>query len=267
MEIITYPNKLPITATIITYNEENNIEHTLKSLNICNEIILVDSCSSDKTVNIAMKYTNNIYIRKFDNFANQRNFAISKANNDWILRIDADEILTEQLQKKIYDIYNKDDKLNKNCYCVKQRYKFMDKYLKYSHVADRYVKFLYNTKQFKFERPVHEHVDVSDWNVINIPEYYMLHDTFKNLESYKNKLDKYANLRIKQYLKNQKKINYFHIYIKPIWRFIFHYFIHLGILDGKPGFLFASLQSYEVKIRYKKYKKIKNESICNNINI
>ncbi len=97
---------MSIGCAIITYNEEDNIERTLKSVQFCDQIIVVDSYSTDKTVEIAKKYTDSVYFRKFINYGDQKNFALEKLSTDWLLSIDADEVVTERLKNEILKAIN-----------------------------------------------------------------------------------------------------------------------------------------------------------------
>ena len=98
-----------LTAIVITKNEEVNIGRCLSSVKFADEIIVVDSGSTDKTVTIAKRFNAKVYGRKFDDYAAQRNFAVSKASGEWILSLDADEEITEALAKEIREVINKDD--------------------------------------------------------------------------------------------------------------------------------------------------------------
>ncbi|MGC8615602.1 MAG: glycosyltransferase family 2 protein, partial [Desulfurella sp.] len=92
---------MSIGCAIITYNEKENLERTLKSVDFCDEIVIVDSYSTDETVDIAKKYTDKIYFNKFISYGEQKNFAIERLSTDWILSIDADEVVSPSLKDEI----------------------------------------------------------------------------------------------------------------------------------------------------------------------
>lgn len=259
LKLYNMTNKLPISATIITLNEERDIEKLLKSLHFVDEIILVDSYSTDKTVEIAKKYTDKVYLREFKNFSDQRNFALSKATNKWIMRVDGDEAITPELEEKIRDIVKKDDGSTKKCYMVKWKFRFMNGNLKYSQIGNHYVHFLMNNNDFQYRKAVHESPDIPDWESVKIKGVRLYHDTFKSTERYIEKMNLYSSLRTKDLLKKNPNVT-MGLLFKPTYRFFYHFIMNLGFLDGFPGYMFAKMQALECRLRFIKFREFKENN-------
>jgi len=244
--------KLPISATIICYNEELNIEETLKSLYFIDEIIIVDSHSTDKTIDIVSKYTSKIFYKKFEDFSSQRDFAVSKVSNKWVMRIDADEVLPEKLIKRLYDIVNKDDCSKKKVYKVARKVNFMGRLIKHSNWRDKPCHFLFNFNDFKYKNKVHETPNIKDVERIVLKNAYFIHNTYKNISSMIRKTDQYSTLKAIRLFEKNTKISRFHFVIKPLHRFMFHYIYNFGFLDGRQGYVIAKMKALEVYWRYLK---------------
>ncbi|WP_372645822.1 glycosyltransferase family 2 protein [Ancylomarina sp.] len=247
-----FGEKLPISATIICYNEESNIEETLKSLDFVDEIIIVDSYSTDKTIEVVSKYTSKIFYKKFEDFSSQRNFALSKVSNNWVMRIDADEVLPEKLIKRLYDIVNKDDCSHKKVYKVARKVNFMGRLIKHSHWGDKPCHFLFNFNNFKYKNAVHELPNIEGVEQIVLKNAYFIHNTYKNISSMIRKTDQYSTIKAKQLFDKNVKVSSFHLLIKPAYRFLFHFIIHFGFLDGRRGYIIARMKALEVYWRYLK---------------
>ncbi len=250
-----FPDKLPISATIITYNEERDIERLLKSLDFIEEIIIVDSYSTDKTVEIAKKYTNKIYFREFDNYSNQRNYTVSFVTQPWILKIDGDECLTDKLKHKLYDIFNNDNPNIRTCYRLRHDLIFMGKKLKFGR-SHKYVPHLFNFNDLTYGGAVHERIDFTGVRTIKLNKPRVNHYHFKNITHSIQKANSYSTLRAQDFVNKNKTIRWYHIAIYPAWRFFFHYIFHLGFLDGLPGLFFAKVKTLEVYLRNAKCKEI-----------
>jgi len=148
--------KKTISVIVITYNEENNIDECLKSVKWADEIILVDSYSTDNTIIKAKKYTDKIFHKKFeDDFSKQKNYALSKVNSDWILILDADEKLKKDAKKKIRNIINNN---NMSGYWFPRRNYINNKtYLKHGlFYPDWQLRLIQNNKNIEFIGAVHE---------------------------------------------------------------------------------------------------------------
>lgn len=246
-----------ISALAITLNEAPNLEKYIESLWFANEIIIVDSYSTDNTLSLLEKYPQvTVYQRAFDNFSNQKNFAIEKATNEWVTFFDPDEEISEDLANEILEKYN--SKSNVVAYHVKRNIVFMGKRIKYSGFQnDKVFRFFKKTK-CTYENLVHEKLKTT--GPTETLKTHALHFTYKSFDDYTGKLHHYSDLQADMlYAKNVKPTLY-HFLFRPWYRFWSQYILRLGILDGKEGFILAYINAFTVFKRYVKlwllYRKI-----------
>lgn len=246
-----------ITLILLTKNEQKNLKKWTwaEKIEKLNEIIVVDDGSTDNTKKIlksleSKKIKINIFDRGVDNnFANQRNFAVSKAKNDWILFIDADEIPSP----KLVDYLNKLKLDNNFCYSIK-RYLVYANHILYHGISatDRPVR-LFNKNSGRFIGNVHEvwSTKIKITN-INVP---IFHYSAPNLKTFLNKLNNYSTIRAKDLFNQKVKVNLFDIFIYPKAKFIQYYFWHLGFIDGVAGLIIClSLSFYSFLVRSKLWR-------------
>jgi len=263
--------KLPISAIILTYNEELNLESCLKNIaDWANEIIIIDSFSADKTLEIAKKYTNKIAQRTFVNQAEQFNWALDNLNikNDWILRLDADEYLTEELKQEIDRINlssSQDD--NINGYYMKRRVYFMGRWIKHGgYYPTRLLRLFRKGKARSELRAMDEHIVLSEGKAEKLKNDF-IDDNKKDLTWWINKHNNYAsreaeeikNIRTSDVLNINGKLNgqvarkrwfkenFYHrlpLFCRAFFYFLYRYFFRLGFLDGKEGLIFHFLQGF-----------------------
>lgn len=241
-------NKYPkLTALAITLNEEENVRKYVKSLHFVDEIIFVDSLSNDNTVAIAEELGVKVFKRKFDNFSNQRNYAIKQASNDWILFFDLDEIISKELEEEIINKVRNPE--NNAAFYVKRNFFLFNKHLKHGGFQNDKAVRLFNKKYCTYNGNfVHE--EIQTIGQTTILKNSIDHHSYKNFEHYINKLNLYSKLQATKLYKKKTKPNVYHFIIKPTYRFLWQYFYRLGILDGKEGFLSAKINSYFVFKRY-----------------
>jgi glycosyltransferase involved in cell wall biosynthesis len=238
-----------ITAIIPTLNEEIHIENAIKSVSFADEIIIIDSYSADNTVSLAEKYNVKIIMRKFDDFSTQKNFAIDKATHPWIYILDADERVTPEVEIEILDAV----KNPKDCvgFYVRRSFFFAGKNINYGGCQRDKVVRLFLKEFCKYNgSPVHEIIKAN--GKLGFFKHKIEHYSYKSYDHYISKMNHYGALRGKQYFEKGKKVNLFHVLIKPPARFVIHYFIRLGFLDGFAGYIFAKTQAYGVYTRYVK---------------
>ena len=246
---------IKFTAVIPTGNEEHNIHDVLESVSFADEIMVVDSFSTDKTVEIAKQHTDFIIQREYENSASQKNWAIPQATHDWVLLVDADERVTKELKEEIQEILKSNPK--KDGYWIYRNNHFMGKRIKYSGWQGDKVIRLFDRKKCKYEQK-HVHAEIISTGDIGFLNNKLSHNTYVSFDDFSKKLDRYAWWQAKDYEKRVTRITFFHLIIKPLFRFFKNYFIQLGFLDGMPGFIIAYMQSYGVMTRYFKIWMIRN---------
>ncbi len=233
-----------LSVIIPTFNEINYIEDAIKSIDFADQIIVIDSFSTDGTREKVIALGCNLLERKFDNFSNQKNHAISSASGDWILFLDGDERVTQKLKLEILSVI-KDGKHAGYKICFPHFY--MNRFL--YHKVDKVVRLVKN-KNIYFTGDVHEKLHVE--GSIGILKNFMIHYTYKGLTNLLQKKDSYAWFQAKTSFDKGKKATYFHLIFKPFYRFFSSYILKRGFMDGIPGLALASVNAYGVFSRYAK---------------
>ncbi len=239
-----------LTAIIPTGNEENNIREVLESVNFADEIIVVDSMSTDLTTTIAKEFTDRIISRPYQYSASQKNWAIPQATHEWILLLDADERVTPELKTEILDVLDSID-INTVAYWIYRKNHFMGKHVKYSGWQNDKVIRLFKRDLCRYEdKMVHAEI-VADGKV-SFLKNRLHHNTYRSIDSHIKKLNRYAAWQAIDYDKFTGRLHGFHFFIKPVWSFFKHYILQLGFRDGVVGFVISSLHAYAVLMRYTK---------------
>jgi len=251
--------KIPSTklsALVITYNEENNINDLIDNLSFADELIIIDSFSTDTTVDKIRQHKNVTLIQnKFINFSKQRNFALQYAKHDWVLFIDADERISPKLKHEIISTIN-DNQKDIVAYEIYRKFYFKKKLIHFSGWQTDKVYRLYKNQNVTFKKDLFVHELLNINGKVGILKEKLDHFSFNNYSDYKNKMKHYAFLRAKELHLQKLKPSLYHFYIKPMYRFINHYFIRLGILDGIDGIVISYLSAYYVYRRYVELNKI-----------
>jgi len=241
--------KPKVTGLIITLNEEKNIGEVIENINFVDEIIVLDSYSSDKTVEIAQSYEGvKVYQNEFENFTDQRNLALDFANHNWILFLDADERLTKELKAEILDTVKSEN--TAEAYFFFRKFMFQDKPLHFSGwQTDKNIRlFKKDAARYSKERLVHEILRVKGRT--RTMKYKLIHFSYIDYNSYKQKMISYAKLKAKELYMKEVRPNVFHFYVKPTYKFLYTFLIRLGFLDGKRGFIICYLNALSVYYRY-----------------
>lgn len=237
-----------ITAIIPTLNEEIHIADAIESVSFADEIIVIDSYSADKTLKIAEKLNVKIIKRKFDDFSSQKNFAIQQATHPWIYILDADERVTPGVKKEILEaVKNPKDFVG---FFVRRTFYFCGRKLNYGGCQRDKVVRLFLKEHCKYSGVVHE--TIATKGELGFFKNRIEHYSYKSFDHYISKMNHYGALRGKQFHQEGRKVNLYHILVKPPARFVIHYFIRRGFLDGFPGYIFAKTQAYSVYTKYLK---------------
>jgi glycosyltransferase involved in cell wall biosynthesis len=257
-KIITFAFKIPqnrnqynlepkITALAITLNEEDNVKRYVQSLSFADEIIFIDSNSTDATVSIAKELGVRVIQRNFDDFSKQRSFALQHAKNDWVVFFDLDEIITPELGKEIVSVISLQNDFV--AYYVKRISFFLGKQIKYGGCqTDKCIR-IFNKQYCSYNgNLVHESITTN--GKIGFLKNRVNHYSYKSFDNYNEKLNLYSKLQAETlYLKN-KRPNLYHFFIRPHYRFWWQYIYRLGFLDKKEGFILAYIHSFAVFKRY-----------------
>ena len=239
-----------ISACIISFNEENKIEACLKSLlAVVDEIVLVDSLSSDKTLEIARKHTDNIFEQKFLGHIEQKNLAVEKASNDWILSLDCDERLSEDLQQSILSI--KDQLDNADAYCMSRKTFYVYRWLNHCWYPDIKTRlFNRNTSHWGGTNP-HDHVITDGNNIVRL-KGDIQHYSFDSISDHLQTIDKFTEIGADELIRKNKRFNIFSPLTHASWTFIKLYIVKRGFLDGFAGLTVSVLSYMHVYIKYSK---------------
>jgi ADP-heptose:LPS heptosyltransferase len=248
-----------LSALIITYNEEHNVKQVLENLDFADEILVIDSFSTDRTVEIAKSFKNvKVIQHAFENYAIQRNYAISLAKGTWILFLDADERLTTSLKKEI--IQTIQNKTLYTAYYFNRTFMFCNKKLHYSGwQTDKIIRLFRKEKAtYSLHKTVHEKLLTN--GTIGKLKNKLVHYSYTDYFSYKEKMISYGKLKANEEFTRGTKPNFFHFYLRPSYQFINQYILRLGILDGKKGIIICYLNALSVYVRFQELKKIKTKN-------
>ncbi|MBS1549580.1 MAG: glycosyltransferase family 2 protein [Bacteroidetes bacterium] len=243
-----------VSGLIITYNEEKNIREVLECFDFCDEIIVVDSFSTDKTVEIAKTFSKvRVVQNKFVDFTQQRNLALDFAKHDWVLFLDGDERITPELKHEIVAELQKTER--KDAYFFYRKFYFAGKPIHFSGTqTDKNFRLFRKSKaRYIAEKKVHETLKVN--GEIGILKNKLLHFSVTNYESYKQKMIHYGILKGQELALKGKKYSRLIQWMKTAFKFFKTYILRLGILDGKEGFQLSYLQSLSVFETYQSLKK------------
>jgi len=239
-----------ISVCIISFNEEDKIEDCLKSvLPVADEIVIVDSLSTDGTLAIAQKYTDNIHHQKFLGHIEQKNLAVGKAGNDWILSLDCDERLSPELQQSILAI--KDSLDDADAYCMARRTFYVYRWLNHCWYPDIKTRlFNRNASRWGGTNP-HDHIITDGDRVVRL-KGDILHYSFDSISAHLRTIDKFTEIGADELIRRNRHFSVFSPLTHASWTFIKLYFVKRGFLDGYAGLLVSVLSYMHVFIKYSK---------------
>jgi glycosyltransferase involved in cell wall biosynthesis len=239
-----------ISACIISYNEEEKIEDCLRSLEgVVDEIIVVDSLSSDKTKEIAKKYTIKIFDQKFLGHVEQKNLAVEKASNDWILSLDCDERLTDELKNSILEVKNSLE--NADAYRVARRTFYVYRWLNHCWYPDHKIRlFNKNNAHWAGTNP-HDHIEVKGSDIVTL-NGDLQHFSFDSISEHIRTLDLFTEIGADEIIKRNKHVSIFSPWTHGLWTFLKLYIFKRGFMDGYAGLVVAVLSGVHAFVKYNK---------------
>ncbi len=247
---------MKISATIITCNEERNISRAIESLRCCDEIIVLDSGSTDRTCELAANLGARVIENPWRGYAGQKNLASEKAANDWILSIDADEALSEALEAEIWQI--KRDGPRYDAYTMPRLAQYLGRWILHSgwH-PDRKIR-LFNRRRAEWQGEfVHESVKVH--GTVGHLQANLLHFTCESLSEHLKTMDRYTTLAAEQMIAEKQPVTWARLLLDPPWTFFQTYVLKAGFLDGMEGLIIANMAAMYNFVKFAKVRFMKPE--------
>lgn len=231
-----------ISAVILTHNEEKNIEGCLEAVKWCDEIIVIDDLSTDKTVELAKKQGAVVFSRNLNgNFSEQRNFGLSKAKGEWVLFIDADERVSEALWFEIMQHTNSPIGINEG-YFLKRRDSIWNRELNFGETGNIKLLKVAKKRSGNWEGSVHEVWKVKGKTaVLNNP---LMHYPHINVAKFLNEVNFYTDIRSRELFENKTKASILSVIVFPTVKFMQNYLFRQGFRDGIAGLLLAIMMSF-----------------------
>ena len=243
-------DKPKISATVVCYNEEDNIERCLKSLLWADEIIVVDSFSTDRTVELCKKYTKRVYQREWPGFIQQKSYAVSLAQYEWVFSLDSDEIVTEKLRDEILTRLSTDkDKING--YYVKRHSFYLGRWINHGGWYPDY-----KLRLFKKSEVVCGGENPHDKYFVNGKTARLNgeieHYTYRSISDQLSTIDKFSEISADGLFRKGSRFALVKMFFKPPVKFFETYVYKLGFLDGLAGFIISVLSSYYIFVKFAK---------------
>lgn len=236
-----------LTVLIPCFNEEANITDCLESVKWADEILVVDSFSTDKTLEIARRYTNRIIQREYNNSASQKNWAIPQAAHPWVLIVDSDERVTPELKAEILQTLEAGPR--HAGYSIKRQNHFLGKPIHYcGWQGDRCTRLFLRDKGRYQDR--HVHADIELEGSLGQLENTLIHYTFRSFDQYMGKFNRYATWAARDRAKRTRKVRWHHLTLRPGFRFFKQYVLKQGFRDGKAGTVLCMLAAFSVFMKY-----------------
>jgi len=230
-----------LSVIIICKNEEANIRRCLESVSFADELIVLDSGSSDNTVDIAREYTDQVYMTDWPGYGVQKQRALAKTKGDWVLNLDADESVTQELQKEILAAIAADEF---DAFRIPIRMYFYGKALRFSSSPQRHIRLFKKSKSRYSDDIIHEKIIVSADSRISKIKQSIRHHSFRDLSHALYKMNKYSSYSAKTRIDKDKKFGFTRAIFGSSWMFFRCYIIQWGFLDGRAGFLFAVFNAH-----------------------
>lgn len=240
---------MKISATLVTLNEERNLPRALESLRWCDEIVVVDSGSSDRTREIARSHGARVIENEWPGYAKQKNLAAEAASHDWILSLDADERLSPELEQELRQLRSEGPRFD--AYSMPRLARYLGRWIRHGGwYPDRKIR-LYDRRKARWAG-AYVHEAVSCDGAIGELQSDLLHDTCETFSDHIRTVDRYTTLAAQEMAAAGRRVSLPRLLLAPPWTFVRTYFLRLGALDGWQGFLIASMAAFYVFAKYVK---------------
>jgi glycosyltransferase involved in cell wall biosynthesis len=245
-----------ISAVIITYNEEDRLPGALASLRgVADEVVVVDSYSGDRTVEIARTSGARVLQNRFEDYGRQKNFAMEQAAHEWILNLDADERVSPELKRAISALKEKGAAAGQAGFAIQRRTHYLGRWIRHSGwYPDRKVR-LFRKSNASWQGRIHERLNVTGTTAC-LPGA-ILHFTYRGISDHLSRINRYSSLQAEEIAEKGKTLLLCRALVLPVSTFARHYLLKLGFLDGFPGFLIALFSSWATALKYCKALELK----------
>ncbi|MBM4348322.1 MAG: glycosyltransferase family 2 protein [Deltaproteobacteria bacterium] len=242
--------KLPVSVYVLTFNNLRTIEQCLKSLHWAEELVVVDSGSTDGSYEVCQRYTDKLYRKEFQGHRDQYQYAADLTKCDWIMFVDADEEIPSALVEEIR-LGLKDGAEGTEGFFVYRQTYYLGKWIQYGGwYPDGEIR-LYRREKGRWEGGLHAKV-VVDGKVSVLKNKY-LHYTYRDISDQIQTIDKYSRIAAEDLVQSGEKFSLFKLFFHPPFRFIKEYFLKSGFRDGLPGLIIAVATMFYVFIKYAKF--------------
>ena len=247
---------MQVSVTMITKNEEEGIRASLESVRWASEIIVVDSGSTDRTVEIAREFTSRVVHHEFTDFASQKNYADSLVSNNWILNLDADERVTPELAEEIAALPEE----GPTGYFISRRNQFQGRWIRHCGWFPDFKLRLIRKDAGKWDGRVHETIHLSTGRTVEL-KGMIDHYTYKNFDRYLASTHQFSRLAALQMSEKGRSAGILDLIFRPPAVFIKKYILQLGFLDGSPGFVISVMSAYGIFLRFCYLREMTSEKI------
>jgi len=245
---------LHLSVVIITFNEEKNIGRCLESIQgIADDVVILDSFSTDATESISKKYTVNFISRKWEGYSASKNFANAQAKHDWVLSLDADEALSEELKKSILKAK---EGTELKTYKFHRLTNYCGSWIKHcGWYPDTKIR-IFDRRITKWEGIIHEKLVIDSKQEAILLKGDLLHYSYYSIEQHYAQTEKFSSLAAQNMFDKGKKASALKMYLSPVVKFISDYIIKLGLLDGAAGFTICRISAKHSFLKYKKLREL-----------
>ncbi|MDA0738237.1 MAG: glycosyltransferase family 2 protein [Nitrospirae bacterium] len=243
-------SSIKVSAVVIAYNDEPNMRACLESLSWADELIVVDSHSTDMTAEISREFTDQVYQNDFVGFGKLRNEATAYATHDWVFSLDTDERATPEIRDEIRRTLEQGPKAD--AYFVPRRNYFLGRWIRRSGWYPDYRQpQLFHTGRMRYREDLVHETYILDGTIGYLREHVDQYP-FRNIDQYLMKMDRYSSLRAMEMVKQNKPFHWHQLVTHPVFTFFKMFILRKGFLDRKPGLILAGLYAYYTFVKYAK---------------
>ena len=246
-----------VSVYILTFNNERTIERCLASVQWADEVVVVDSFSTDRTVEICRKYTDRVYQRKWTNHQDQYQYAADLTTHPWIMFVDADEAVPSELAREVRD----ELKVNQgryDGYIIYRHTYYLGRWILHGGWNPDYEIRVYDRQKGRWKGGLHAKVQV-DGNLKRLQHSYV-HYNYKDISDQIQTIDTYSRIAAEDMVREGRRFSLVSMLFNPLFRFVKEYFLKRGFMDGLPGLIIAVSNIFYVFIKYAKLWELEKES-------